>query len=432
MEDHELHDMEAEQMTLGAMLKDNGAAETIFTLLNHEDFSHNYHRELFKIAKELHNENRFDFNTLRQWLKEKDRFPSVGGIEYFGNLRHSVPTVLLVKHYADKVRSMAIRSRALQLSEDIKDMTINGDYATIDDFVTALNMKFNTLEINKKGKLVHISITIKNYIKNKLNGIIVKSPLTGFCDLDSWMRGIGRNRLIIVAGRPGTGKTSFATKVARVVSKQDYGPVPIFSCEMEQEELIDRMTSDISGIPFQNIQSGDLTEKQRQIVEETGENIKHYNLLIDDTPRMDVPYIAAQCRKLKREHGSIGMIAVDYLGLLDINQGKNENKSDAIGRATKEFKLLAKELQCSIMVLVQMNREVEKRSTKRPVMSDLKDSGSIEQDADMVIFLSKDDTKSTANKSHIDLIVAKGRQNGVNDFELSFYGSIQRMETKML
>jgi replicative DNA helicase len=428
---NDLTDIEAEQMTLGALLKNPDVAHEVMRIVGELDFSHTHHIALFTNIKALYEQNKYDFNTLKQWLKEKDLLDHVGGLEYFGQLKFSNATSGLVKYYAEKVRDTAIKRRGLQLGQDIQSLTLSGQFETIEDYITAVSEKFNNLEITKKGNLVSLSKIIGPHIHNKLSGQRTHSPTTGLFDIDKWMKGIGRNRLIVVAGRPGAGKTALSLKIARNVAKQDYGPTAFFSCEMETVELVDRMLSDISGIPFSDIQYSNLDERAKSTILQSEGVMLDINMFIDDSSRMDINYIAGQCRKLKREHGSLGLVAIDYLGLLELNQKRGENKTDAIGRVTKECKNLAKELGCSVLLLAQMNREIDKRSTKRPVMSDLRDSGSIEQDADSVIFLHKDEEKSTALIAHIDFIVAKGRQTGMRDFELDFFGEIQRMTGKV-
>jgi replicative DNA helicase len=427
----DLTDIEAEQITLGALLKNPETAHEITSILGELDFSHPQHIALFTIIKTMYEANKYDFNTLKQWLKEKDKMDDVGGLEYFGQLKFTTPAMGLVKYYAEKVRDIAIKRRGLQLGIDIQNMTVSGEYEKIEDYITAVSERFNNLEISKKGNLVSLVKIIGPHIQNKIHGQRTHSPTIGLGDVDTWMKGVGRNRLIVLAGRPGAGKTALALKMARNVARQDYGPVAFFSCEMETVELVDRMLSDISGVKFSDIQYSDLDEKAKSTILNSGGVMMDINLMIDDSPRMDINYIAGQARRLKREHGSLGLIAIDYLGLLQLNQRKSENKSDAIGRVTTECKNLAKELGCSILLLTQMNREIDKRSTKRPVMSDLRDSGSIEQDADMVIFLHKDEENSSALISQIDFIVAKGRQTGMRDFKLEFFGEIQRMTTKV-
>lgn len=431
LQDEIFYDSNAEQMTIGAMFKSPETLDTMLTLVSEADFYYPEHGKSYAIAKTLHEQNKFDFNTFKQWVKEKNLLAEVGGIEYINKLKLSVPTLGLVTYYAEKVRDQATKRRGMQIANDIQNITTGGDFETIEEYVSAINAKFSTLEPAKKGNLVRIKDIIGPHINSKLNGQAIKSPTIGLKVIDEWMRGIGRNRLLVIAGRPGTGKTALSLRIARNVAVQNFGPVPFFSLEMETGELMDRMLSDLTGIPFSDLMlCENFGQYEKDLMLKTAGVMQGTNLLIDDTARMDMTYIASQCRKLKREHGTLGAILIDYLGLLELHQRKNENKSDAIGRVTKECKQLAKEVGCSVILLTQMNRAIEQRATKRPVMSDLRDSGSIEQDADSVIFLHKDPEKSTVDRTHIDFIVEKGRQTGVRDFELDFYGDIQRLVMK--
>jgi replicative DNA helicase len=427
-EQEDFADIEAEQMTIGALLKSPETMDTITMIVSESDFYHGRHQKIFGVAKQLHDENRFDIGTLKTWLKEKELLESAGGVEYINQLRLSVPTMALVEYYANKIRDIAIKRRGMQLSYDIQEITVNQDFKNIEEYVSAVSSKFNNLEMNKKGKMVSISDVMVKQIQKKVNGTVVKSPRIGLSTIDNWMNGIGRNRLIVVAGRPGTGKTALALKAARNIAKEKFGPVPFFSMEMEAEELVDRILSDVCGIHYGQVQRGELDMGEKQLLLKSQGVMIGTELFIDDTPRMDMGYISAQCRKMKRDHGQLGAVIIDYLGLIELHQAKGENKSDAIGRVTKECKNLARELGTSVILLSQMNREIEKRAVKRPVLSDLRESGNIEQDADMVIFLHRDDEKSTGVMAHIDFIVAKGRQTGLADFELTFYGQVQRIE----
>lgn len=427
IEQDQFTDGEAEQMTIGALLKSPDTMDTVSSILSEADFSYPRHQVIFGVAKELYETNNFSIHTVKAWLKDKELLDSAGGVEYINQLRLSVPTMALVEYYANKVRDVAIKRRGMQLSYEIQDITVNHDFTNIQEYVSAVASKFNSLDMTKKGRLVNINDVVARQIKKKVNGVIVKSPTMGLSTIDQWMNGIGRNRLIVVAGRPGTGKTALALKAARNIAKQNFGPVPFFSMEMEENELVDRILSDVCGIPFSQVQRSELDLREKDVLLKSEGIMNGVNLFIDDTPRMDMGYISAQCRKMKREHGQIGAIIIDYLGLIELNQRKNESKSDAIGRVTKECKNLAKEIGASVILLSQMNREIEKRAVKRPVLSDLRESGNIEQDADMVIFLHRDDEKSSAALAHVDFIVAKGRQTGLADFELAFYGQVQRM-----
>lgn len=430
-EQQDLIDTEAEQMTLGAMLKSAEQMDEVLSIVSEADFSFSRHIKLFSIAKEMYDQNRLDFQTLKHFLRENGLLEEVGGIEYIAQLKLSVPTHSGVRYYAERVREQAIRRRALQLAEDIHHMTLDMKFESVEEYISAISSKFGNLEMTKKGNIVVLKDVMVNHIDQKMQAKTKSSPLMGFGDIDRWMNGIGRDRLIIVAARPGTGKTALSLKIGRKVAEQDFGPAAFFSLEMGKEELIDRMLSDIAAVPFSKIMTNTASDQEKEKMLKAADKLYHLPMYIDDSSRMDMPYISAQCRKLKREHGQLGVVVIDYLGLIELGSKKNENKSDAIGRITKECKNLAREIGCSLILLAQMNREIDKRGTKRPVLSDLRDSGNIEQDADMVIFLHRDDEKTTANMAHVDFLVAKGRQTGMRDFELTFYGDYQRIGMKV-
>lgn len=424
----ELYNVEAEQMVIGSILRSPNKLDELSSIVSEPDFSEECHRIVYANARQLNEVNRFDFPSLKQWLRENGNLEQAGGIEYVNRLALAVPSVGLADYYAKIVRDTAIKRRGYQMAINIQQMTLEGKYDEIDDYIAAVHAEFDAIALSKKGNMVRVGDIIKQHIDQKLNGVLQSSPKTGFGIIDKWMRGTGRKRLIVVAGRPGTGKTAYMLRTSRSMARQEFGPVAIFSLEMERDELIDRILSDITAIPFGELSENNMNLQQRDLLLRSNGVLLDHNLYIDDSPRMDMPYIAAQCRRLKREHGSLGGIFIDYLGLIDKNKRRDETDAAAIGRVTSTCKKLARELGCSVHLLCQMNREIEKRSAKRPVLSDLRDSGSIEQDADMVIFLYRDEEKSNANCAHIDYIVAKGRQTGMRDFTLKFYGSIQRME----
>jgi replicative DNA helicase len=350
-------------------------------------------------------------------------------VEYVSQLRGLNAKRHTAKVFAFKIKEMSMYRCALHIAERLKDEVENAAFGgDKESFASQVNAIFNSFDSIKENKMRHVAEVNKTAKEKSKERTI--SPLLGFKVIDNWMRGIGNERLIVIAGRPGTGKTAFSLTACRNISGQGYGAVPVFSMEMSGEELVNRILADLSGVPFQTICNAEYQGYQEQVVDNSRKELDKLPLYIDDSSRIDYDYIVSQCRRLKREHGSLGAVMIDYLGLVKIHEKKNRNKADAIGDLTADLKRLTRELGCSIILLVQMNREVDKRSNKRPVLSDLRDSGSIEQDADMVIFLHKDPDKSSSEKSHIDFIVEKGRQTGVADFELWFNGVIQRFEVK--
>lgn len=426
----ELVDAEAEQWTLSAILRKPEVYDEISTIVTENDF---YYRSNFIILasiRYLYNKNMYDLQTLIKLLEQKGKLDEVGGRDYIIKLKDSAPTMNLIKFNAERVKAFSVYRQGLKLANDIKEMTENADRENVGEYVAQIHQRMQLFNAVEKNNLSNVKDTMTKQITSIKSKEKVISPLTSFKKIDDWMYGIGRDRLIVIAGRPGTGKTGLSTRILRSVSKQNFGPPVMFSMEMSKEELINRMLADQSGVNFSMIMRRELSDDQENRVEIASQEISKYDYYIDDSANMDMAYITAQCRFLKREHGQLGVVLIDYLGLLNLHQGSNENKSDAIGRVTKAGKQLARELGCSIVFLQQMNRDIEKRNVKRPVMSDLKDSGSIEQDADMIIFLHRDEAKSKEYDTHIDFIVAKGRQTGMADFELTFNGSIQRFGEK--
>lgn len=417
---------EHEAFTVGAVIKMPELMDDVSVIVTEDDFYYEDAKTIFKACKELHNTNRLESRTLLEWLRQN-------GIEEYGKnaarMVNSVTAPRLAKEYAQRVAMLSMKRKASKLIDNVNDLLENFEGQDTTKFMSEISGMVGDMDSNRGGNMVQMKTFYKKHIKDKETKTVVEAPKTGLVEIDSWSRGIVKKQLIVVAGRPGTGKTAFALQVSQNISLQDFGAVPVFSMEMGNDELTDRVTSNLTGIPFLRLKHNDLNESERETCRKLEHKLSE-NFYIDDKASMDLGYIISQCRKLKRQNGKLGGIVIDYLGLIDCNRKNGESVNEMIGRMTKSLKQLARELDTSIFLLVQMNREIEKRGTKRPVLSDLRDSGSIEQDADMVIFLHKEEEKSEPKMSHIDLIVAKGRNTGVRDFELAFLVEIQRLVTK--
>lgn len=423
-----LYSEESEQMTLSAIINNPETLYDLESIIGSQDLYFLSHQLLFDGVKYLFGKNAYDVKSLTHLLRERNKLDAVGGMEYIANLKVQDVKRNLAKGYAEKIKETSIFRRAKEIADRIYESIEN--QTPVDQFTLETNESFNAFDTVRENKMLHISKVVEIRAQEIKSGIKKVSPLIGFKHIDEWMKGIGRERLIVVAGRPGTGKTALTLTISRNVAAQDFGVVPVFSMEMSKDELINRLLSETTGVPFYAINSEDYQGFQEQSVLKASEKLKELDLYIDDKANMTFDYIVSQCRRLKREHKKLGMIMVDYLGLIRLVRKDGETKTDAIGHITSGFKNLAKELGCSVVLLSQMNRDTDKRANKRPVLSDLRDSGSIEQDADMVIFLHSDPDKTYKEKSHIDFICAKGRQTGIADFELWFNGMIQRFEVK--
>jgi replicative DNA helicase len=423
-----LYSEQSEQMTISAIINNPETLYDLESLIDGQDFYFMSHQHLFNGVKYLFGKNAYDIKSLTHLLRERNKLDAVGGVEYIAKLRAQDAKRNTVKLFAEKIKELSIFRKGKAIADRIYESIENE--SPLDQFTLETNESFNTFDTVRENKMLHIGKVVEQREKEIKSGIKKTSPLTGFKHIDKWMKGIGRDRLIVIAGRPGTGKTAFSLTVSRNISEQDFGVVPVFSMEMSKEELTNRLLSEMTGVPFYVINSEDYQGFQNKAVLEATEELKKLDLFIDDKANMTFDYIVSQCRRMKREHKNLGMVMIDYLGLIRLNRKDGETKTDAIGNMTSGFKNLAKELGCSIVLLCQMNRETDRRANKRPVLSDLRDSGAIEQDADMVIFLHNDPDKTYKEKSHIDFICAKGRQTGIADFELWFNGMIQRFEVK--
>lgn len=419
---------ETELQTIGALIQNQNAFDTVQTIVSEDDFHYGNVRTVYAACRELYNTDRLDGRTLVEWLRQNG---AEGCVETVAHAMNSLPTSRLVKEYAERVAMLSMKRKAMIVAQKMIDLAHETDDTDTSKFMTEVSGMVGEMDSNRGGNMTQVKSYFRRHMQEKEKRTAVISPKFGFGEMDSWSKGILKKQLIVVAGRPGTGKTAWTLQVQEGISNQGFGGVPVFSMEMGIDELVDRVTSNKTGIPFSKLRHNDMTADERKLAWSLEPKINE-SFYVDDKAKMDLGYIASQCRKLKRKHGQLGSVMVDYLGLMEMHKKRGESVSEATGNITKALKQLARELDTSIFLLVQMNREIEKRGTKRPVLSDLRDSGSIEQDADMVIFLHKDEEKSDPKMSHIDLIVAKGRNTGVRDFELAFLVEIQRLVSKVV
>lgn len=331
--------------------------------------------------------------------------------------------------YTQKIKSAALRRRMLMVADQLADMAIQTEL-TDADCMERMNTLLSDVNTKPKTRIKGIEDIYTEYIDTMDRQTAIKSPKTGVSDIDARIQGIGCNRLITVAGRPGGGKTTFVVQTLHNIGLQNVGPTILFTMEMDQEEIIEKMIADHFSINYSDVQSRKFTTDQRNSLL-TSDRVKKSNMFIDDTPFIDADHVMQVCREYKRKHGQLGAIGIDYLGLMNKHKAKGENTTEAIGRITQAFKQLARELQCSIFMLAQMNRENERLKDALPVMADLRDSGNIEQDSDMVLFLHRkpESEQDDPRYTKIQLVIAKGRKTGTGVIDLCFSGALQRISS---
>lgn len=426
------HSLEAEQSVIGSMLLDPEAILTASELVTGNDFYSKQHSIMFDAIVELYNEGKpVDMITLQNRLKEKDVPPEIYSIEFFRDLINTVPTSANVRHYATIVNEKSTLRSLIKINEEIE----NACYLGKDKLETILNDTekkiFDLLQNRNNNSFVPIKdIVIRALEKieaaSKLKGNVTGIP-TGFIDLDYKTAGLQPSDFILIGARPSMGKTAFVLNLAENIVMKHNVPTIIFSLEMSKEQLINRMFSLESKIDAQSIRSGELSDSDWERLIESAGVIGKSNLIIDDTPGITISELRSKCRKYKLEY-NLGLVIIDYLQLMS-GSGRTESRQQEISEISRSLKALAREINAPIIALSQVNRACESRPDRRPIMSDLRESGSIEQDADVVMFLYRDDyyNKDSENKGIMEVIIAKQRNGPIGTVNLAWLPNLTRL-----
>ncbi|PKH11960.1 replicative DNA helicase [Planomicrobium sp. MB-3u-38] len=429
------HNQEAEQSVLGAIFLEPQSLISVAEIVMPEDFYRIAHQKIFQTMINLSDRGKaIDVVTVTEELSAKKELEDVGGLSYLTEIANAVPTAANVGHYAHIVEEKALLRRLIRVATSIVE-----DGFTREDEVEALlaEAEKKMMEVSSRknaGDFIHIKdVLVKTYDNIELlhtrKGDVTGIP-TGFRDLDKVTAGFQRNDLIIVAARPSVGKTAFALNVAQNVATKTDENVAIFSLEMGAEQLVMRMLCAEGNIDAQVLRTGALqNEDWRKLTMAMG-SLSNAGIFIDDTPGIRVNDIRAKCRRLKQEYG-LGMIMIDYLQLIQGPGKSGENRQQEVSDISRSLKGLARELEVPVIALSQLSRGVEQRQDKRPMMSDLRESGSIEQDADIVSFLYREDyyDKETEDQNMIEIIIAKQRNGPTGTVKLAFVKEYNKFVT---
>lgn len=419
--------LEAEQAVLGAIFLEPSSLTTASEVLAPEDFYRGAHQRIFEAMIRLNDKGEaVDLITVTEELSSTNILEDVGGMGYLTELADSVPTAANIEYYAKIVEEKSILRRLIRTATAIAQ-----DGFTREDEVETLlsEAEKSILEVSQKkkaGSFHHIKdVLVRTFdnietLHNRAGD--VTGIATGFAELDQITAGFQRNDLIIVGARPSMGKTAFALNIAQNVATKTGENVAIFSLEMGAEQLVMRMLCAEGNIDAQRLRTGSLTDEDwGKLIMAMG-SLSNAGIFIDDTPGVKIQDIQAKCRRLKQEQGGLGMVMIDYLQLI-LGSGKNpDNRQQEVSEISRSLKGLARELEIPIIALSQLSRGVEQRQDKRPMMSDIRESGSIEQDADIVAFLYRDDyyDKESENKNIIEIIIAKQRNGPTGTVSLAF------------
>ncbi|GAE32321.1 replicative DNA helicase [Halalkalibacter hemicellulosilyticus] len=418
--------IEAEQAVIGAVFLSADALVTASERLTPEDFYRASHQRIYEVMLDLSEKDEpVDLVTVTSELQNRKWLDDIGGIAYLSDLSNAVPTAANVEYYTKIVEEKSILRRLIKVSTSI---AADG-YASEEEVDTILSEAEKTIldVAQRKNTSAFISIKdvlVETYEKIEMlqnqQGEITGIP-TGFQELDRMTAGFQRNDLIIVAARPSVGKTAFALNISQNVATAAGENVAIFSLEMGASQLVQRMLCAEGNIDAQRMRTGALNAEDWQKLAMAMGSLAKAGIYIDDTPGVKVNDIRAKCRRLKQEQG-LGMIMIDYLQLIQGNGKSGENRQQEVSEISRTLKQIARELEVPVIALSQLSRGVESRQDKRPMMSDIRESGSIEQDADIVAFLYRDDyyDKESENQNIIEIIIAKQRNGPVGTVELAF------------
>ena len=420
------HSIEAEQSVIGSMILDRDAILVASEILTSDDFYQKQYGIIFDAMVELCNEGKpVDLVTLQNRLKEKELPPDISSMEYVRDLISAVPTSANVKYYAKIVSEKAVLRRLIKANEEIANTCYLEKENTEIILEEAEKKLFNILQRRNNEEYVPIQQVVLNAINNiekasKLKGSVTGIP-TGFMDLDYKTSGMHPSDLVLIAARPSMGKTAFVLNIAQYMAFRKDVTVAIFSLEMSKEQLVNRLLAMESHVDSQNMRTGNLKDEDWTKLVEGADIIGKSNLIIDDTPGISIAEMRSKCRKYKLEH-NLGIIMIDYLQLMTSASGgrSGENRQQVVSEMSRMLKVMAKELNVPVICLSQLSRANEKRDDKRPMLSDLRESGAIEQDADIVMFLYRDDyyNEDSEKRNIAECIVAKNRHGETGKVEL--------------
>lgn len=435
------HSIEAEQSVVGAMLMDREAIVAASEIICGEDFYQVTYGVIFDTIIELFNEGKpVDLVTLQERLKEKDVPPEVSSLEFVRDLITAVPTSANIKYYAEIVAEKATFRKLIKLNEEIA----NTCYLAKEPLEAVLEQTekqvFELVQKRNTGDFVPIQQVVLNTLEriekaSKNKGTVTGIP-TGFIDLDYKLSGLQPSDLILLAARPSMGKTAFVLNLAQYMAFKVNKTVAIFSLEMSKEQLVNRLFALESQVDSQALRTGNLKDSDWEKLIESAGTIGKSNLIIDDTPGISISELRSKCRKYKLEH-NLSVIIIDYLQLMSGRVGgRSESRQQEISEISRSLKGVARELNVPVIALSQLSRAVEQRPDHRPMLSDLRESGAIEQDADVVMFLYRDEyyNKDTEHQNEAEVIIAKQRNGPIGTVNLAWlpnytkFANLQRRE----
>lgn len=434
------HSIEAEQSVLGALMLDHRAWDQVSDRVKPEDFYRGDHRSIFEAIIDLINRNQpFDVLTIAETLKSHDKLKTIpGGEAYLYELAQNTPSAANVAAYADIVRERSVLRQLVSIGANVTDSVFNPDGKDSKELLDhAERLIFQISEQQQRGsgpQNIHHLLTKAtdrlDTLYHSKGGITGLS--TGFTDFDAMTSGLQPGDMVVIAGRPSMGKTSFAMNIAEYAAIKQEHPVMIFSMEMPAEQLVLRMISSLGRIDQHKVRTGNLSDSDWSRVTSAVSMLSESKMYIDDTPALSPMELRTRARRVARKYGGLSLILIDYLQLMTSPAGR-ENRTNEISEISRSLKAIAKEFNVPVIALSQLNRGLEQRTDKRPVMSDLRESGAIEQDADVIAFIYRDEVyhEDSPHKGTAEIIIRKQRNGPIGDFRLTFLGQYTRFENHM-
>ena len=430
------HSVEAEQAVIGGLLLDNRAWEDIGDRVSESDFYRGDHRLLFNAIRSLEERSQpFDAVTLSEWLEKNGQLEDAGGMAYIGRLAKETPTAANIVAYADIVRERSVLRQLIAVGTDIAGSGFNTEGRGSRELVENAEKRIYEIaeqDMRGRGGFRDIKELLTKTVEEidylfQAEGNITGVP-TGFDKFDESTTGLHAGELIIIAGRPSMGKTTFAMNIAENAAIGHKTPVAVFSMEMPGEQLAMRMISSLGRIDQHHVRTGQLTDEDWPRITSAVHMLSEAKLFIDDTPALSPSEVRARARRIKRKHG-LGLVVLDYLQLMQV-PGGGENRATEISEISRGLKAMAKELNVPVIALSQLNRSLEQRTDKRPIMSDLRESGAIEQDADLIVFIYRDEVYNddSPDKGMAEIIIAKQRNGPIGKSVLTFLGKYTKFE----
>jgi len=432
--------IEAEQSVLGGLMLDNNSWDLVADRVVEEDFYRGDHRLIFRSIASLAEDNKpFDVITLSEWLESNNEIENVGGLAYLGTLAKNTPTAANIAHYADIVRERSVLRSLISASNNIAGSAFNTEGRKVAEILDSAEQEiFKIAEQgsrNQKGfedmkTLLARAVDKIDMLFNSEAGAVT-GIATGFTEFDKITTGLQNSDLIIIAGRPAMGKTSFAMNIAEHAATKEKKSVAVFSMEMSGEQLATRLISSLGRINANKVRTGQLDDDDWQYLTKAVSQLQESKIFIDDTAALTPTELRSRVRRIARANSGLDLVVIDYLQLMT-GSGKaaSENRATEISEISRSLKAMAKEMNIPVIALSQLNRSLESRPNKRPIMSDLRESGAIEQDADIIVFIYRDEiyNEESPDRGVAEIILGKQRHGSIGTVKIAFQGEYTRFE----